>query len=84
MNELILIIIFIWLTVLTVWLLFFKKGPKGPKGDEGSVIMSYIQSYDIRSPLLELLGEAEVMKKIIKELNSYQLERGEKVNEKMD
>ena len=62
------IIIIIWLSGLTIWLWYFKRGPKGDTG--------YESWHDPK----EDLKNAEYIAALIQTINSYQLKKGNSID----
>lgn len=74
------LLLFFWLIGLTVWVLVMKRGPEWPKGEQGysgSYSRDDISIYELRDPAIALLDDATYMKKLIKNINAYQLHGGQ-------
>lgn len=67
-------VIVVWLVMLTIWLVYFKRGPKGKKGEPYSINYSDIVAWQIRDASIELVDDAEYMSKLIQRINSLQLQ----------
>lgn len=64
----------IWLVLLTMWMLVFKRGPRGPKGDQS------ISSYCYHDPM-DALDNQEYITALIQKINALQLHGGKKLDE---
>ena len=64
----------IWLVLLTMWMLVFKRGPKGERGPQG------YQAYSYHDPMQDL-DNAQYMSALIQKINSLQLHGGKKLDE---
>jgi hypothetical protein len=66
-----------WLCVLSVWVLFMKKGPKGNDGVTPDSSY-YLSEWDVRKILMQNIDDPEFIVKLIAKLNALQLHKGDK------
>jgi hypothetical protein len=74
----------LWMAGLTIYVVIMKQGPRGPQGEKGNAGSSRygcLSTYEVKSPVMELIDDAEYITKLIQRINAYQLHPGNKVDE---